>query len=74
MVPPCYDFEPIIKPINDPHGKIKANHYFELSRDADGHDIVKIARFVRSEKFIINNREKDDPSAIRIFTVSIKKN
>jgi hypothetical protein len=72
MIPPCYDFESITQSINDKHGKLKANHYFELSRDAEGFVVVRIARFIRSEKFIIKNQNETDPTAFRIFTVGIR--
>uniref|UniRef100_A0A914XWI9 Uncharacterized protein n=1 Tax=Panagrolaimus superbus TaxID=310955 RepID=A0A914XWI9_9BILA len=38
---------------------------YELSRDVDGHVTVRIARFIRSEEFVMNQKSKTD--AFRLF-------
>jgi hypothetical protein len=66
-----YDFDAIM-PKHDKSEEVKKNHFFEISLDADGQPIVKIARFIRSVEFIENQKKKSTRTdAFRLFKVKI---
>uniref|UniRef100_A0AC34FS38 Uncharacterized protein n=1 Tax=Panagrolaimus sp. ES5 TaxID=591445 RepID=A0AC34FS38_9BILA len=67
LLPATYDFEALVKSNCQQHGKINANHYFELSRNADGKVIVRIAKYIRSAEFVSNDAEANDPTAFFVF-------
>uniref|UniRef100_A0A914Z478 DUF7869 domain-containing protein n=1 Tax=Panagrolaimus superbus TaxID=310955 RepID=A0A914Z478_9BILA len=69
MAPATYDFKSILKEIENPSGKIKSNHFFEISKDEDGNVILKIARFMRSRTFLANDPRAADPCLFKMFKV-----
>lgn len=60
LFPTSYDFETFIKSNVKENGKIFKNHFFELSKQEDNTVTIKIARFLRSEKFLTNSSGENE--------------
>lgn len=68
LLPTTYDFETIVQPVVYRNGQIYNNHFFELSKNIDGNVTMKIARYLRSEKYL--SKDSEEPEAFNMFQVS----
>lgn len=62
-----YDFDAVLGKNVIQNGKLKSNHFFELSKDANGDSVVRIAHFIRSEKFL--QKSANSGCIFKIFKV-----
>ena len=67
LFPTTYDFESIVQPIVFRNGEIYNNHFFELSKDGDNTVVLKMARFLRSEKYLA--KDDETPRVYKMFQV-----
>uniref|UniRef100_A0A7E4UQ31 ATP-dependent DNA helicase n=1 Tax=Panagrellus redivivus TaxID=6233 RepID=A0A7E4UQ31_PANRE len=61
LVPTIYDFENILGDNLVRHGYLQKYHFFELSLNGKNEAVVRIAKFIRSEKFIYPPKSTDTP-------------
>uniref|UniRef100_A0A914YXW4 DUF7869 domain-containing protein n=1 Tax=Panagrolaimus superbus TaxID=310955 RepID=A0A914YXW4_9BILA len=65
LLPTTYDFEAFLRTNVIENGQIAKNHYFELTRQEDNTVTMKIARFLRSEKYISST--STDSTGFKLF-------
>uniref|UniRef100_A0AC35FXV8 Uncharacterized protein n=1 Tax=Panagrolaimus sp. PS1159 TaxID=55785 RepID=A0AC35FXV8_9BILA len=71
LVPATYDFYNLVYPLckDSLAGQINSNHFFELSKNDEGKVIVKIARFIRSQQFVIKDAKSEVPTSFPLFNI-----
>jgi hypothetical protein len=60
LFPTTYDFDLFIHKNVKKSGLVKANHFFEITKQEDDTVTIKIARFLRSEKYLTKSSEEQE--------------